>query len=111
LRVLSLDYVALGLLGPRTPNVLRALGVYGADGDPRSVAPFGRGTIAGTDVWWLLGSDRSALLLVDRARAGHLWRAIESAGRPHGLGGVAQGAAGRYARLERTRSRAAALVG
>jgi glycine cleavage system aminomethyltransferase T len=111
LRVLTVDYVALGLLGPRTPNVLRALGVYGPDGDPRAVAPFGRGTIAATDAWWLLGSDRSALMLVDRARAGQLWRAIESAGRPYGLSCIGQEAAGRYALLERTRSRAAALVG
>lgn len=110
LRVLSLDFSALGLLGPQTPSLLRALGVYGPDGDPRSVAPFGRGTIAGNDVWWLLASDRSALMLVDRARAGELWRAIESAGRPYGLSCVGQEAAGRHALLERTRSRAAALV-
>jgi glycine cleavage system aminomethyltransferase T len=110
LRVLSVDFVALGLLGPRTPDVLRALGVYGANGDPRTVSPFGRSTIAGTGAWWLLESDRSALLLVDRERAGEVWRAIERAGRPFGLSCVGQEAAGRYALLERTRSRAAALV-
>lgn len=111
LRLLSVDFSALGLLGPQTPKVLAALGVYGADGDPRSVAPFGRGTIAGNSVWSLLASDHNALLLVDRERAGHLWRAIEAAGRPYGLSCVGQEAAGRYALLERTRSRAAALVG
>jgi glycine cleavage system aminomethyltransferase T len=110
LRVLSVEFAALGLLGPRTPEVLRALGVYGADGDPRAVAPFGRGTIAGAGAWWLLESDRSALLLVDRERAGEMWRAIEHAGRQLGLSCVGQEAAGRYALLERTRSRAA-LVG
>jgi glycine cleavage system aminomethyltransferase T len=111
LRVLSVDFAAVGLLGPQTPNVLRALGVYGAGGDPRAVAPFGRGTIAGSDAWWLFESDHSALLLVDRERAGEVWRAIEHAGRPFGLSCVGHEAAGRYALLERTRSRAAAFVG
>ena len=110
LRVLSVDFAALGLLGPRTADVLRALGVYGTNGDPRTVAPFGRGTIAGTGAWWLLESDRSALMLVDREHAGEVWRAIEHAGRPFGLSCVGHEAAGRYALLERTRSRAAALA-
>jgi glycine cleavage system aminomethyltransferase T len=111
LRVLSVDYATVGLLGPQTPQVLRALGVYGAGGDPRAVAPFGRGSIAGAGAWWLLESDRSALVLVDRDHAGEAWRAIERAGRPFGLSCVGQEAAGRYSLLERTRSRAAALVG
>jgi glycine cleavage system aminomethyltransferase T len=107
LRVLSVEFAALGLLGPRTPDVLRALGVYGAHGDPRAVAPFGRGSVAGAGTWWLLESDRSALMLVDRERAGEVWRAIEHAGRRFGLSCVGQEAAGRYALLERTRTRAA----
>jgi glycine cleavage system aminomethyltransferase T len=111
LRVLSVEFAAIGLLGPQTGNVLGALGVYGTGGDPRAVAPFGRGAIAGSEVWWLLESDRSAVLLVDRARAGEVWRAIEGTGRPFGLSCVGQEAAGRYALLERSRSRAAALVG
>jgi hypothetical protein len=40
-----------------------------------------------------------------------VWRAVERAGRPFGLSCVGQEAAGRYSLLERTRSRAAALVG
>ena len=111
LRVLSVELAAVGLVGPQTPSVLRALGVYGAAGDPRAAAPFGRGAIAGTDAWWLLESDRRALLLVDRERAGEVWRAIEHAGRPFGLSCIGQEAAGRYSLLERTRSRAATLVG
>ena len=63
------------------------------------------------EAWWLLESDRSALMLVDRAKAGDAWRAIESAGRPFGLSCVGQEASRRYAVLERSRSRAAALVG
>jgi glycine cleavage system aminomethyltransferase T len=110
LRVLSVEFAALGLLGPRTPDVLRALGVYGAQGDPRAVAPFGRGSVAGAGAWWLLESDRRALMLVDRERAGEVWRAIEHAGRRFGLSCVGQEAAGRFALLERTRTRAA-LVG
>jgi glycine cleavage system aminomethyltransferase T len=111
LRVLSVELAAVGLVGPQTPSVLRALGVYGGAGDPRAAAPFGRGAIAGTDAWWLLESDRSALLLVDRERAGEVWRAIEHAGRPFGLSCIGQEAAGRYSLLERTRSRAATLAG
>jgi glycine cleavage system aminomethyltransferase T len=111
LRVQSVELAAVGLVGPQTPNVLRALGVYGAAGDPRAAAPFGRGAIAGTDAWWLLESDRSALLLVDRQRAGEVWRAVEHAGRPFGLSCVGQEAAGRYSLLERSRSRPATLVG
>jgi hypothetical protein len=49
-------------------------------------------------------------MLVDRERAGEVWSAIEHAGRRFGLSCVGQEAAGRYALLERTRTRAA-LVG
>ncbi|HYZ82475.1 MAG TPA: hypothetical protein VE571_14455 [Solirubrobacteraceae bacterium] len=111
LRVLSVDFAVLGLLGPQTPEVLRSLGVYGPAGNPRDAAPFGRGMIAGGDAWWLLESDHSALMLVDRGRAGQLWRAIENAGRRFGLSCVGREAAGRYALLERGRNRAATLIG
>lgn len=110
LRVLAVDFSAIGLLGPEVPGVLRALGVYGRNGDPRLVTPFGRGTIAGAEVWWLLESDHSAIMLAPGEQAGRVWRAIESAGRPFGLSCVGGEAAGRYALLERTRSRAAALA-
>jgi glycine cleavage system aminomethyltransferase T len=108
LRVLAVDFSAIGLLGPEAAGLLRALGVYGSRGDPRRVAPFGRGTIAGSEVWWLLESDRSAIMLAPSEQAGRVWRAIESAGRPFGLSCVGQEAAGRYALLERTHSRATA---
>lgn len=110
LRVLTVDFSAIGLLGPEAASVLRALGVYGTRGDPRSVAPFGRGTIAGSEVWWLLESDHSAIMLAPSEQAGRVWRAVESAGRPFGLSCVGQEAAGRYALLERTHSRATALL-
>ena len=111
LRVLSLDFAAIGLLGPETGSVLRALGAYGSAGDPREAAPFGRGRVGEAEVWWLLESDRSALLLTDRRQAGQVWQAIESAGRPCGISCVGQEAAGRYALLERTRSRSAPVAG
>jgi glycine cleavage system aminomethyltransferase T len=109
MRECSADLGAIGLLGPAAEKVLRALGVYGAAGDPRLVTPFGPGTVAGVEVSWLLESDRSAIALVPRARAADVWRAIEVAGRPFGISCVGQEAAGRYALLERARGRAAAL--
>jgi glycine cleavage system aminomethyltransferase T len=110
LRLLTVDFSAIGLLGPKAVGVLRALGVYGAGGDPRQVAPFGRGTIAGSELWWLLQSDHSAIMLAPSEQAGRVWRAIERAGRPFGLSCVGQEAAGRYALLERSGSRATALL-
>jgi hypothetical protein len=49
-------------------------------------------------------------MLIDRERAGEVWRAIEHSGRRFGLSCVGQEAAGRYALLERRRTRGA-LVG
>jgi hypothetical protein len=110
LRGCSADLAAIGLLGPSAGKVLRALGAYGAAGDPRLAAPFGSGAVAGVDVSWLLESDHSAIALVPRSRAADVWRAIEIAGRPFGISCVGQEAAGRYALLERARRRATALV-
>jgi glycine cleavage system aminomethyltransferase T len=97
-------WAAIELLGRHTATVLRALGAYGASGDPRSVSPFGAGVIDGIDVMWLLEADRRALALVREDRAGALWRAIEAAGRPFGISCVGWDAASRYALLERNRS-------
>jgi len=97
---------AIELLGRATPDVLRALRVYGDSGDPRSVQPFSTGTVAGVGVMWLLDSDHRALALVPSESAGQVWRAIETAGRPFGISCVGWEAAARYAVLERTRVRA-----
>jgi glycine cleavage system aminomethyltransferase T len=110
LRECSAELAAIGLLGPAAVRVLRALGVYGAAGDPRLVTPFGPGTVSGLDVSWLLESDRSAVALVPRDRAADAWRAIEAAGRPFGISCVGREAAGRYALLERARGRVGALA-
>jgi glycine cleavage system aminomethyltransferase T len=98
------DWGAIELLGPGTRNVLRALGTYGTSGDPRQVAPFTAGSVAGIETMWVLPSDRRAIALVPYDRAGEAWRAIEEAGRPFGLSCVGRDAANRYALLERSRA-------
>ena len=99
----SAEMAAIGLLGRNADAVLRGLGAFGASGDPRSVAPFSHGQIAGIPASWLLQSDRRALALVPRAAAGEAWLAIERAGHPFGISCVGHDAACRYALLERTR--------
>jgi glycine cleavage system aminomethyltransferase T len=94
---------AIGLLGRRTSDLLRALGVYGPHGDPRRTPPFAAAEPAGIESWWLLESDHRALALVGEDRAGDLWRLIEHAGLPFGVSCVGAEAAARYALLERSR--------
>jgi len=99
----SADLAAIELLGRNAHKVLRRLGAYGESGDPRGVPPFRPGTVDGIELRWLLESDRRALALVARKRAGDLWRAIERAGHEFGISCVGRDAANRYALLERTR--------
>jgi glycine cleavage system aminomethyltransferase T len=103
----SQNSAAVGVLGTRAADVLRALGAFGECGDPRLVRPFSGRVIAGVPVRVLLESDRQALLLVDENRAGELWLAIERAGRSFGLSCVGLEAARRYALIERARTPAA----
>ena len=63
------------LLGAAAPDVLRALGVFGASGDPRGVSPFGRGRRSPARRLWLLESDRARCCCRPRHRAGEVWRA------------------------------------
>jgi glycine cleavage system aminomethyltransferase T len=100
-RDLSEQLTAMALLGRNTGKVLAALGVYGPTGDPRHAKPFGRGSIDGIPVAWLLQSDHRALALVPREHAGAAWLAIERAGRPSGISCVGHEAACRYALMER----------
>ena len=102
-RNLSSELVTVGLLGRNTAQVLNSLGVYGPSGDPRAAKPFARGSVEEIPAWWLLQSDRRALALVDRERAGEAWLAIERAGRPYGISCVGQEAAARYTLMERLR--------
>ena len=108
-RDVSVELAAIGLLGRSADNVLNALGAFGESGDPRSVAPFAHGRIAGIPTSWLLHSDRRALALVPREHAGEAWLAIEEAGRPFGISCVGHEAAARYTLLERTRPAALRL--
>ena len=105
-RDVSTELAAIALLGRNAPDVLRALGAFGETGDPRAVAPFAHGLLAGIPTSWLLQSDRRALALVPCEHAGEAWLAIERAGRPFGISCVGHEAASRYALLERTRSSA-----
>ena len=99
----SAELAAIAVLGRNASEVLRALGAYGAAGDPRAVAPFAHGLLAGVPTSWLLQSDRRALALLPRDHAGAAWLAIERAGRPFGISCVGYEAACRYALLERAR--------
>jgi len=99
----SSELAAIGLLGRHTGKVLAALGVYGQSRDPRQAAPFARGSIDGIAISWLLESDRHALALVPRERAGEVWLGLERAGRPFGITCVGHEAACRYALMERLR--------
>jgi hypothetical protein len=103
-RDVSADVAAIGLLGRNADKVLRTLGAFGDSGDPRAVQPFAPGSVDRIPAWWLLQSDRRALALVPRERAGEAWLAIERAGRPFGISCVGQEAACRFTLLERTRS-------
>ncbi|MBV9804223.1 MAG: hypothetical protein JO130_13570 [Solirubrobacterales bacterium] len=103
-RDLSRRLAPLSLLGRSTGRVLAALGVYGPAGDPRHATPFGRASLDGIAVDWLLQSDHRALALVPREHAGEAWLAIKRAGRPFGISCVGHEAACRYALLERSSS-------
>jgi glycine cleavage system aminomethyltransferase T len=100
-RDVSDDLVAMGVLGRNAGEVLNALGVYGASGDPRRARPFARGWVGDIPAWWLLQSDRVAVALVGREDAGAAWQVIERAGRPFGISCVGSEAASRYGLVER----------
>lgn len=104
------ELAALALLGRNTGMVLSALGVYGPSGDPRQARPFAPASVGTAPSWWLLQSDRRALALVPRERAGAMWLAIERVGRPFGLSCVGHEAASRYALMERLQPSALAHI-
>ena len=107
---LSDQLAAVALLGRNTSKVLAALGAYGPSGDPRHAKPFGRDSVDDIPVAWLLQSDRRALALVPRERAGEAWLALERAGRPFGISCVGHEAASRYALMERLRPATPAYI-
>jgi hypothetical protein len=90
------DLVAVGLLGPRSADVLAALG---AEGPPpascRTVRLRAGRALAIRDC------ARQATILVRPDRADAVWHAAQEAGRPHGLVVVGAEAVARHTLLER----------
>lgn len=97
---LSETLTPIAVVGRHAGDVLRALGVYGPTGDPRTVAPVTR--VAGEpSTVWLLRAPDDALALTPRADAPALWRRICQAGRPWRISAVGREALTRYRLLTR----------
>jgi glycine cleavage system aminomethyltransferase T len=90
------ELAALAVAGRRSRALLAELGVYGGAGDPRLVPPLTSCRVGGTEVLWLLQSDRRALALVAAEDAPAVWRELERAGRRHGICAVGSEALARY---------------
>lgn len=103
-RDLSQAWSAIAIVGRQAGEVLARLGVYGATGNPRSVAPASSVQVAGVDVTWLLQSDHRALALMSRRDAPTVWHALHAVGRPFGICAVGQEAIARYTLLARTQT-------
>ena len=101
IRDLSHAWSAIAIVGRQAGDVLARLGVYGATGDPRSVAPASSLRVAGSEATWLLQSDHRALALMGHRDAPAVWHALHAAGRPFGICAVGQQAIARYTLLAR----------
>jgi glycine cleavage system aminomethyltransferase T len=101
IRDLSHAWSAIAIVGRQAGDVLARLGVYGATGDPRSVAPASSLRVAGFEVTWLLQSDHRALALMGHSDAPAVWHALHAVGRPFGICAVGQQAIARYTLLAR----------
>ena len=97
------DWTAVELLGPRTMDVLRAIGVLGEHDHPISLVPFARAPVGPVPAYWLVKSDHRALALVAAREAAAAWSLIERSGVPFGISCVGSDAASRYELIERTR--------
>jgi glycine cleavage system aminomethyltransferase T len=104
IRDLSPTWSAIAIVGRQTGEVLARLGVYGAAGDPRSVAPVSVRRVTGVEVTWLLQSDHRALALMGHRHAPAVWHALHAVGRPFGICAVGHEAISRYTLLARTRT-------
>jgi glycine cleavage system aminomethyltransferase T len=100
----SEDWSAIAVLGRRSGEVLRELGVYGRSGDCRAVRPITRAEDDPDTVWLLCGA-HDALALTPSPSAAALWRRIAMAGRRWRMCAVGHEALVRYRALERTDSR------
>jgi hypothetical protein len=99
--VLGPPLAVLGIAGRATVPLLRALGVYGPNGDPREAAPCAPVRLAGTGTVWLLESDVDASCCVPEDALPAVKRAIASAGYPLGLARVGLDALAQYRLLVR----------
>jgi glycine cleavage system aminomethyltransferase T len=104
IRDLSQAWSAIAIVGRQAGEVLARLGVYGATGNPRSVAPASFLRVAGVGVTWLLQSDHRALALMGDHDAPTVWHALHAVGRPFGICAVGQQAIARYTLLARTQT-------
>jgi glycine cleavage system aminomethyltransferase T len=104
IRDLSQTWGAIAIVGRQTGDVLARLGVYGATGDPRSVAPVSVRRLIGAEVTWLLQSDHRALALMRHRDAPAVWHALHAVGRPFGMCAVGQEAIARYTLLARSQT-------
>ena len=94
-------YAAIGLFGPRTPDVLAEL----ADTEPPLGAveepAFDALRLAAVPALLLRGTPSSAVALTEAARASVLWTEIERAGRESGIGHVGADAVSHLSPLAR----------
>lgn len=104
IRDLSQAWGAIAIVGRQSGEVLARLGVYGATGDPRSVAPVSVRRVTGAEVTWLLQSDHRALALMGHRDAPAVWHALHAVGRPFGICAVGHEAIARYTLLARTQT-------
>ena len=104
IRDLSQAWSAIAIVGRQSGDVLARLGVYGATGDPRSVAPVSVRPTNGAEVTWLLQSDHRALALMGHREAPAVWHALHAVGRPFGICAVGHEAIARYTLLARTQT-------
>lgn len=93
-------WAAIALVGPATNKLLAALDLLS---DPRLAPPFSEVRVDGAEADLLLQSSSRALLLTEARNACRVWSAVESAGKPLGLGYVGSEALRRFSVRERMR--------
>ena len=95
-------YAALGLLGPRTADVLAEL----SDSEPPlgdvESPTFDVLRLAAIPAMLLRGGPSSAVMITETGRAAALWTEVERAGRESGLGHVGADAVSRLSPLARS---------
>lgn len=90
-------------VGRRVHDLMRAVNVYGDDGDPRTTSPCVVVPVAGQSVTWILESDSTVIACIASEDADTVHRAIEAAGHALGLARVGREAFDHFTMLERRR--------